>query len=66
VASLAHVAAWLAPVMPQKMQSLWEQLGGVGDVTTVRLDQPLDVSGWKVTKGVPLFPKPLVSEKTTE
>ena len=57
-ASLAHFAAWLAPVMPQKMQALWEQLGGAGDVTKVRLDQPIDVSGWKVTKGVPLFPKP--------
>ncbi|MHB1312273.1 MAG: methionine--tRNA ligase [Gemmatimonadaceae bacterium] len=57
-ASLAHFAAWLAPVMPQKMQVLWEQLGGAGDVTRVRLDQPIDVSGWQVTKGVPLFPKP--------
>ncbi len=57
-ASLAHLAAWLAPVMPHKMQALWAQLGGSGDVTTVRLDHAIDVSGWKVTKGVPLFPKP--------
>ena len=59
-ASLAHFAAWLAPVMPEKMQALWEQLGGPGDVTRVRLDQPIDVGGWKVTKGAPLFPKPEV------
>jgi methionyl-tRNA synthetase len=65
-ASLAHCAAWLAPVMPQKMQALWEQLGGAGDVTIVRLDQPIEVSGWKVTKGVPLFPKPVVAESATE
>jgi methionyl-tRNA synthetase len=57
-ASLAHFAAWLAPVMPQKMQALWGQLGGPGDVTTARLDRPIDVGGWKVTKGAPLFPKP--------
>ena len=58
VASLAVCAAWLAPVMPRKMQPLWEQLGGAGDVNNVRLDQAIDVSGWKVTKGTPLFPKP--------
>jgi methionyl-tRNA synthetase len=57
-ASLATCAAWLAPVMPQKMQVLWTQLGGSGEVTSVRLDQPIDVAGWTVTKGVPLFPKP--------
>ena len=65
-ASLAHCAAWLAPVMPQKMQTLWEQLGGGGEVRSVRLDQAIDVSGWKVTKGVPLFPKPIASESTAE
>ena len=57
-ASLAPCAAWLAPVMPHKMQVLWAQLGGAGDVTQVRLDQPIAVDGWKVTKGEPLFPKP--------
>jgi len=57
-ASLALCAAWLAPVMPTKMQALWEQLGGAGDVSAVRLDRPIDVAGWKVTKGAPLFPKP--------
>ena len=56
--SLAHCAAWLAPVMPQKMQALWAQLGGAGDVTKIRLDQPISVAGWKVSKGEPLFPKP--------
>jgi hypothetical protein len=44
--------------MPQKMQTLWTQLGGSGEVRSVRLDQPIDVGGWTVTKGVPLFPKP--------
>jgi methionyl-tRNA synthetase len=55
--ALAHFSAWLAPVMPAKMQSLWEQLGGSGDVTQVRLDSPISAGGWTVTKGVPLFPK---------
>ena len=58
VASLALCAAWLAPIMPEKMQALWQQLGGAGDVAKVRLDQPIAVAGWKVTKGLPLFPKP--------
>jgi len=44
--------------MPAKMQALWKQLGGAGDVTQVRLDQPISVAGWKVSKDVPLFPKP--------
>ncbi|MBW7933274.1 MAG: methionine--tRNA ligase [Gemmatimonadaceae bacterium] len=57
-ASIAHCAAWLAPVMPHKMQALWTQLGGAGDVSAVRLDAPINVGGWKVTKGDPLFPKP--------
>ncbi|MDQ8155060.1 MAG: methionine--tRNA ligase [Gemmatimonadota bacterium] len=56
--SLALCAAWLAPVMPQKMQALWEQLGGPGDVTAVRLDQPISAGDWTVAKGTPLFPKP--------
>jgi hypothetical protein len=46
--------------MPEKMQALWQQLGGAGDVTNVRLDQPISVAGWKVSKGDPLFPKPAV------
>ncbi len=57
-ASLATCAAWLAPVMPEKMQALWAQLGGAGDVARARLDQRIDVAGWTVTKGAPLFPKP--------
>lgn len=56
--SLAHCAAWLAPVMPRKMQALWTQIGGSGDVSAVRLDQPIASGGWKVAKGEPLFPKP--------
>jgi methionyl-tRNA synthetase len=57
--SLGTYAKWLAPVMPQKMQALWTQIGGAGDVTQQRLDQALDPRGWRVTKGDPLFPKPL-------
>ena len=57
-ASLAHCAAWLAPVMPTRMQALWQQLGGAGDVAGIRLDQPIRVAGWQVSRSDPLFPKP--------
>jgi len=56
--SLATFAKWLAPVMPQKMQSLWTQLGGPGDVAGQRLDHAVQPRGWKVTRGEVLFPKP--------
>jgi methionyl-tRNA synthetase len=60
VGSLARQAAALAPVMPGKSQELWRSLGGPGTVIEQRLDRlaTLDVSGWRVSKGAPLFPKP--------
>jgi len=60
VGSLARQAAALAPVMPGKSQELWRSLGAPGTVIEQRLDRlaTLDVSGWRVSKGAPLFPKP--------
>src|SRR5206468_2878638 len=56
---LAIQTVLLAPFMPGKAQSVWEQLGGPGDVHEQRITRvaQLDPSGWRVTKGVPLFPR---------
>jgi methionyl-tRNA synthetase len=49
--------------MPSKAQELWVQLGAPGRVDDFRFANVtgLDVTGWRVAKGAPLFPKPLVS-----
>jgi methionyl-tRNA synthetase len=59
VRHLARHCVLLAPYMPSKAATLWQQLGGPGDVHTQRFAAlgSLDVSGWRVTKGAPLFPK---------
>jgi methionyl-tRNA synthetase len=51
----------LAPFIPEKAQAAWRQLGGPGDVSRQRIDelQQLDTAGWRVTRGDPLFPKPV-------
>jgi len=56
---LAIQTVLLAPFMPLKAQVVWEQLGGPGVVHEQRLLalEALDPSGWKVTKGAPLFPR---------
>jgi methionyl-tRNA synthetase len=56
---LAKQTVMLAPFMPAKAQAVWEQLGGPGAVHEQRIDRTADIdpSGWKVTKGAPLFPR---------
>ena len=56
---LARQCACLAPFVPYKAEALWRRLGGPDTVFDQRFDQlgSLDPSGWKVTKGEPLFPK---------
>jgi methionyl-tRNA synthetase len=56
---LARHAIHLAPFMPTKAQELWVQIGGSGDVSEQRFTNvaSLDVTGWRVAKGSPLFPK---------
>jgi methionyl-tRNA synthetase len=56
---LAIQTVLLAPFMPTKAQAVWEQLGAPGAVADQRLPalESLDPSGWKVTKGAPLFPR---------
>ncbi len=60
IRQLARHAIHLAPFMPVKAQELWEQIGGQGQVADQRFANvsSLDVTGWKVAKGSPLFPKP--------
>ncbi len=60
VRQLARHAVHLSPFMPGKMQELWAQLGGRDDVREQRfgkLIEDLDVTGWRVTRAAPLFPK---------
>ncbi|AMW04298.1 methionine--tRNA ligase [Gemmatimonas phototrophica] len=57
---IARQTVLLAPFMPTKTQQVWAQLGGQGAVADQRFDalDTLDVTGWRVTKGDPLFPRP--------
>ncbi|MBL0937334.1 MAG: methionine--tRNA ligase [Gemmatimonadaceae bacterium] len=54
-----------APFMPNKSQQVWAQLGGPGEVAAQRIDQldTIDPTGWRVSKGDILFPRP-ATEKT--
>jgi methionyl-tRNA synthetase len=60
VRQLARHALHLAPFMPDKARELWAQLGGPATVGEQRFAtvETLDVTGWHVTKGASLFPKP--------
>jgi methionyl-tRNA synthetase len=56
---LARQAILLAPFMPGKSETLWRQLGAPGSVLEQRFEglEHLNPSGWRVTKGEPLFPR---------
>ena len=51
----------LAPIMPEKAQAAWRQVGGPGNVGDQKIPglSSLDTQGWRVAKGDPLFPKPI-------
>lgn len=57
---LARQAVYLAPFMPGKAEALWTALGGPGTAagTTLAAAEALDCTGWRVTKGEGLFPRP--------
>ena len=63
VRQLARQTVLFAPFMPNKAQTVWEQLGGPGTVLEQRNDQLalLDAAGWRVRKGESLFPKDVVA-----
>jgi methionyl-tRNA synthetase len=59
VRQLARQAVYLWPFIPWKADELWRSLGAPGspsDVKFAGLDR-LDPTGWKVAKGLNLFPK---------
>jgi methionyl-tRNA synthetase len=60
IRQLARHAVLLFPFVPVKAQALWQQLGAPGELQTQRFDQllELEATGWRVSKGDPLFPKP--------
>ena len=57
---LARQAILVSPVLPVKADELWRTLGGAGSVHDRRLAdlQLLDSTGWRVTAGEQLFPRP--------
>lgn len=57
---IARQTVLLAPFMPVKSAQLWRQLGAPGEVDAQRFAtlDALDVTGWRVNKGEPLFPRP--------
>ncbi len=60
VRQLVPVAVGLAPFMPAKAEELWAALGAPGRAGAVRFDAlaAVDPTGWRVTKGAALFPRP--------
>jgi methionyl-tRNA synthetase len=60
---LARQAVLLAPFMPVKAEELWKQIGGPGSVHAQRFDalDALTVTGWQVSKGAGLFPRPVAT-----
>ena len=65
---LARQAVLVSPFMPNKAAELWVSLGAPGDVTAQRLAEVerLDPTGWKVQKGLALFPREPPSKKAPD
>jgi methionyl-tRNA synthetase len=63
VRQLARFAVLLYPYMPERSAQVWRRVVGPGELGAQRVAglMALDVSGWKVTKGEPLFPKTVES-----
>jgi methionyl-tRNA synthetase len=59
IRQLARFAVLLYPFMPTKAADMWRQVGGPGELGQQRFADlmKLDATGWRVTKGEPLFPK---------
>jgi methionyl-tRNA synthetase len=55
---LAVAAPLFSPFMPAKMAELWERLGSGRAMPLLDELAALDVSGWTVAAGDPLFPRP--------
>src|SRR5262249_39974482 len=58
--TLRLIAAMVAPVIPQTAQTLWEQVGPEGKVTSVRLDELCwseELAGKRIRGGAALLPR---------
>ena len=58
--SLRLIAVLVAPVIPKTAQTLWQQLGLDGNVTSIRLDElrwSEDLAGKTIRGGASLFPR---------
>lgn len=55
---LARQSVYLAPFMPERAAELWRQLGAPGTLHDRRFSDPIEVTGWRVSKGAALFPRP--------
>ena len=72
VRQLATVAVTLAPFMPRKAEELWATLGApaaghpMAGATPFAALATLDPTGWHVTKGAGLFPRPEPSGERTQ
>jgi methionyl-tRNA synthetase len=57
---LVRQAILVAPFMPEKAELLWTALGGTGSVHDRRFAElaTIDPTGWRVSKGAALFPRP--------
>ena len=55
---VAVMAVLLFPFIPAKMEELWRRVAGERPMPRIDELAALDVSGWRVTPGDPLFPRP--------
>jgi methionyl-tRNA synthetase len=54
---VAVIAVLLFPFMPEKMGELWRRVAGERPMPLVDELPLVDVSGWRVDAGAPLFPR---------
>lgn len=55
---VAVVAVLFFPFMPEKMEELWRRVAGERPMPRIDQLASLDVAGWTMTAGDPLFPRP--------
>ncbi len=61
---VAVMAVLLFPFMPAKMEELWRRVAGERPMPLIGDLAALDVSGWRVAPGDPLFPRPEPAKAT--
>jgi methionyl-tRNA synthetase len=55
---VAVVAVLFFPFMPEKMGELWRRVAGDREMPGIAALPTLDVAGWTMEPGDPLFPRP--------